>query len=1236
MSVSGVQLTGVSFSAYNKDEVRRLSVKRIANPVTFDNMLHPTLGGLYDPALGPIDTQDRCTTCSLLGAHCPGHVGHIELPFPVYNPMFFMRMFQLLRATCRYCHHLTAPRAQLALVCAQLTLLDYGLMLQAKDMESIFDVAPTTTKEDGEEAEGEKAIKHSVADWEALIKARLEKILASENIDVNVTKPNFRAKTVQIETYRRSLVSTILKLCVSGKHQCPACGGIRRRLTQEHYARIFVAPLSHRDSEKMTLKKMKEECFIDEYQVSLADLQKGPNAAPTTTIDETSDSEDKPTTSNGTAPPQTKSSNDKSTTNDRYVMTPMEAHEHLKRLWANESSLLHHLFKELVLDCNSFQTHSSPDAFFVYVLPVSPSRFRPASKLGDKTFENPETTMLQKVLSDCKELSDTTAGLKVVERHTPEGARLMQRQYTAWGSLQLHVNLLMDSSLDPRNVGEASRGIRQTLERKEGLFRMHMMGKRVNYAARSVISPDPMIGTHEIGVPEVFALRLSFPEPVTTFNVDFLRNLVLNGPKIHPGATHIEDELGNMIELSADFHARKALADQLLTPHAGSTTVACKKVLRHIRSGDWVLVNRQPTLHKSSIMAHSVRVLRGERTLRLHYANCKTYNADFDGDEMNMHFPQNHIARAEAQNIANTDFQYCALDGSPLRGLIQDHIVAGFNLTMRDMFFDRDTYHHLVYASLRDQLDGRRIRTNPPCILKPTPLWSGKQVVTTMLQNITAGLYGLNLIAGAKVNNKWIKGHDGLEGEDVVMVRNGELLIGVLDKNQTGATANGLIHACYEIYGGRIASEVLSAFGRLFTAFLKFHSLSLGVDDILLTPPADAARRELIDAAVNAGHHSAAKFIDVDPDTMTRSTLNTILRREIEPIVRDPNRAGAYDSAMMRNSSKLQSAVINATVPSGLSKQFPSNVLQLIIQSGAKGSNVNATQISSLLGQQALEGRRVPVMVSGKTLPSFPPFDPSLRAGGMIFDRFLTGLKPQEFYFHCMAGREGLVDTAVKTSRSGYLQRCLVKHLEDLRIHYDLTVRDADGSIIQFLYGDDGMDVTKAKQLENFGLLGTNFHALLETLDSTSLAQAFPTEEHAEHGEQHLERALADLSLDPALSIYRPDRYFGSVSESLRRKLDAYIKKDPSHLFTVPGPNGLLTQHQLMQITHLKCVRTLSDAGENVGVLAAQAVGEPSTQMTLNTFHFAGRSDMNVTLGIPRLREIIMTASDKIKVQFNK
>jgi DNA-directed RNA polymerase I subunit RPA1 len=171
------------------------------------------------------------------------------------------------------------------------------------------------------------------------------------------------------------------------------------------------------------------------------------------------------------------------------------------------------------------------------------------------------------------------------------------------------------------------------------------------------------------------------------------------------------------------------------------------------------------------------------------------------------------------------------------------------------------------------------------------------------------------------------------------------------------------------------------------------------------------------------------------------------------------------DAAMQSVINKSAKEVIKVCLPGGLERPFQKNDFSMMVLTGAKGSTVNQSLISCFLGQQALEGLRVPMMISGKTLPSFRPYDPSPRAGGFVQDRFLTGVKPQEYYFHCMAGREGLVDTAVKTSRSGYLQRCLVKHLEELKVNYDMTVRDSASNIVQFLYGEDGLDPTHSNLL---------------------------------------------------------------------------------------------------------------------------------------------------------------------------
>lgn len=377
---------------------------------------------------------------------------------------------------------------------------------------------------------------------------------------------------------------------------------------------------------------------------------------------------------------------------------------------------------------------------------------------------------------------------------------------------------------------------------------------------------------------------------------------------------------------------------------------------------------------------------------------------------------------------------------------------------------------------------------------------------------------------------------------------------------------------------------------------------------------------------------------------------------------------------------------INKTcLPLGLVKKFPDNNLQLMVESGAKGSTVNTMQISCLLGQIELEGKRPPLMISGKSLPSFPIYDSSPRAGGFIDGRFMTGIQPQEFFFHCMAGREGLIDTAVKTSRSGYLQRCLIKHLEGLSVGYDSTVRDFDGSLIQMYYGEDGIDISSSQFLnkEQMDFLVDNKDVIVnkEILDflkqNSDLRKTRkvsrkirkwekkygnPLTKHRTGGflkfsadnyqdgpnckiiKSSCGRTKASVSLmkkwirvdeetkknyetmhlkcpDPVASKYRLDLEFGVLTERLENLIDHYVESKTANI----------TRDDLREVICTKVMKSMCPPGEPVGLLAAQSIGEPSTQMTLNTFHFAGRGEMNVTLGIPRLREILMMASKNIK-----
>lgn len=751
-------------------------------------------------------------------------------------------------------------------------------------------------------------------------------------------------------------------------------------------------------------------------------------------------------------------------------------------------------------------------------------------------------------------------------------------------------------------------------------------------------------------------------------------------------------------------------------------------------------------------MAHRVRILHdpSQKTIRMHYANCNTYNADFDGDEMNCHFPQNDLARAEAQYIAQTDLQYIVpTDGTPLRGLIQDHVVGGVKLTKKDTFLEKWEYQQLLFAALTS-LSGLelirstdRIELIPPAVVKPGPLWTGKQVITTLLQHLrkgndrdndkTSDFPGLSTERKAKTSDSAF----GVEQEEhLVLIRDGELLRGVLDKAAFGPTDFSLVHAVYEAYGPEKAGLLLNSLGRLFTAYIQFYAgHSCRMEDLVLTKDADLERRKMVKRAYNLGSRAAKAWADSEGGKVSIAPVNDqeLCDRPLKPVEAAAASAkigrllsgkegqenfAALDGFMQGQLNRLASKIVKVCLPGGLAVPFPYNSFSIMTTTGAKGSLVNQSQITSALGQQALEGRRVPRMSSGRTLPSFAPYDPNPRADGFVMDRFLTGIRPQEYYFHCMAGREGLVDTAVKTSRSGYLQRCLVKHLEELKICYDHTVRNAESDVIQFLYGEDGLDPIACSYLDcsakSFEFMARNHESLrrrntalpASTIDMANhdanrsmqvdAEDAKPLEvgelvvarrlrtgrdwvrgaiclgwhsatvhkvhkggkivDLVYHRDQHKEkrvpieldingsggkltRALSSRAVlvkrcapDPILSSLNGGHRLGSSGACLSERVATAAAKMFTNNKTLEKifASGKISSNELSSLVAAKYSSSLCAPGEAVGCIAAQSIGEPSTQMTLNTFHLAG-AGANVTLGIPRLREIIMTASREVK-----
>ncbi|XP_065693534.1 DNA-directed RNA polymerase I subunit RPA1 [Patagioenas fasciata] len=1248
------RLVGVSFGMYTAEEIRKLSVKPITNPQYLDNMGNPAVNGLYDLALGPPDSKEVCATCIQNFSNCPGHFGHIELPLPVYNPLFFDKLYLLIRGSCLNCHMLTCTRAVVHLLLSQLKVLEKGLLHAVHELEVILNrFLEQCADATGTEIEEE-------------LNNHVQEIL--QNYEVADQCSNVK----NVCECRNKLIAQFWKIHTSSK-RCPNCKARRSLVRKEHNSKLTVtypSAVYHKAGGEGVLD---EPAAIDESQLG-----------------------------------------------KRGYLTPMAAKEYILALWKNEGFFLRYLFPGMNPHENS---EFSPDMFFLDLLVVPPSRYRPVNRVGDRLFTNGQTVNLQAVMKDAqiirkllvfmaKEEGQPIKITDEIQMETGEnnapldhsvltmipGQNIADKLYNAWIRLQSHVNIVFDSDMD-KLMTEKYPGIRQLLEKKEGLFRKHMMGKRVDFAARSVICPDMYIGTNEIGIPMVFATKLTYPQPVTPWNVKELRQAVINGPKVHPGASMVVNEDGSRTVLSASsLTQREAIAKQLLTPSSGAPQTGLKIVCRHIKNGDVLLLNRQPTLHRPSIQAHRARILPGEKVLRLHYANCKAYNADFDGDEMNAHFPQSELGRAEAYTLAFTDEQYLVpKDGKPLPGLIQDHMISGVSMTIRGCFFTREQYMELVYRGLTDKKG--RIKTFPPAIMKPQRLWTGKQVVSTLLINIIPEDHvPLNLSGKAKIGGKaWVKGPANrcvsLDSmcESQVIIRNGELLCGVLDKAHFGSSAYGLVHCCYEIYGGKTSGKVLTCLGRLFTAYLQlYRGFTMGIEDILVKPKADHKRKKIIEKSKQGGIEAVRAALNL-PETASCEEVQG--KWQDAHLCKDQRDFNMVDLKFKEEVNNYSNEVNKVCMPLGLHRSFPENNLQLMVQSGAKGSTVNTMQISCLLGQIELEGRRPPLMASGKSLPCFQPYDFSPSSGGFVTGRFLTGIKPSEFFFHCMAGREGLVDTAVKTSRSGYLQRCVIKHLEGLVVQYDLTVRDSDGSVVQFLYGEDGLDIPKTQflQPEQFPFIAENYEVIQKTnhldealtrMESHQAKQQFKAikkwrtrhqnsvqreggfllfaqrkmpsvKAQTPEGEVKYGRDAATLQLlkmwyeldekkrrkylkkankcpDPSLGVWRPDTYFASVSETFENGVEAYINRWESENrqgYTRPK----LSSDRLKDLLYLKWQRSLCDPGEAVGLLAAQSIGEPSTQMTLNTFHFAGRGEMNVTLGIPRLREILMVASANIK-----
>jgi DNA-directed RNA polymerase subunit A' len=595
-----------------------------------------------------------------------------------------------------------------------------------------------------------------------------------------------------------------------------------------------------------------------------------------------------------------------------------------------------------------------------------------------------------------------------------------------WELLQYHVTTLMDngvSGIPParHRSGRALRTLAQRLKGKEGRFRSNLSGKRVDFSARTVISPDPNLNMNEVGVPEQVARILTIPQRVTEWNLEKMKELVIRGPDRHPGANYLIRTDGRRVDL-------RFVKDRTII---GDTMEPGFIVERHLDDGDIVLFNRQPSLHRMSIMAHEVRVMP-YRTFRLSLFVCPPYNADFDGDEMNLHVPQSEEARAEARVLMRVQEQILSPRyGGPIIGALQDYISSAFLLTRKSSLYTENQVNQLLAtANFEGELP-------TPTIISPIPLWTGKQLFSIFIPE------GINISFKANICRRCneCKMAD-CEYDAYVVIRNGKLLYGVVDEKAFGAgEPDSLFHRIIKEKGSTAARTFIDSVGRLLIRLITDRGFSMGLDDIAL--PKEAERR--------------IKIILENADKKVNQLIETYKRGELDP---NPGQT-LLETLEQRIMATLAEARDSAGEVAGEHLGLENSAV-IMAQTGARGSRLNLSQMAAVVGQQAVRGERISRGYIGRTLPHFERGDLGARARGFVISSYHRGLDPIEYWFHAAGGREGLVDTAVRTSTSGYMQRRLMTALQDLKVETDGTVRTAPGRIVQFKFGDDGVDPSKS------------------------------------------------------------------------------------------------------------------------------------------------------------------------------
>ena len=894
---------------------------------------------------------------------------------------------------------------------------------------------------------------------------------------------------------------------------------------------------------------------------------------------------------------------------------------------------VHKIFRKITIeDCNILgftEDWCQPHWLICTILPVAPGAVRPSIKQSNGTRSEDDITHK---LVDIIKTNDTLR--KKLENKTSSNETIAGFV----DLLQYHVATLVDNQIPNVNVschrsGRPLKAFVERLKGKEGRIRGNLMGKRVDYSARTVITPDPNIKIDQLGVPFKIAMNLTFPEIVNKYSIHRLTKCIRNGPFIYPGAKSYK-RLSDGVTISLQYVDR----DSIVLEYGDI-------VSRHLLDDDNVLFNRQPSLHKMSMMAHRVKVMK-HNTFRLNVSVTKPYNADFDGDEMNMHVPQSIQTSIELRQLARVPSQIISPRmNAPVISPVQDTLLGIYRITNDGVYFNELQMMEMLMTI--KSFDG----ILPPPEIKEGRYrrWSGRQLLSVIMPPLNMNLAN--------------KSHDDSNGEDklnYVKIKDGNILQGRFDKKIISNGTVGLVHIIYNDFGEKACQDFLDNIQDIITKYLLITGFSVGISDLI----ADEETKNKMEKGIISKKKEVSEVIQ-------HVHLNIFKNKDGKPNQEE------FESKI---NNILQSTIEKAGKV-GLNSLDKNNRMINMVSAGSKGSQINISQMISCLGQQSVDGKRIPYGFIDRTLPHFLKYDDSPEGRGFVENSFIGGLNPQEFFFHAMGGREGLIDTAVKTSETGYIQRKLIKAMEDLKIDQDLSVKNSYGKVIQFLYGEDGYNYSKIEG-QSLDLLSKTFEEIEEThrypldekwelfMTESVIAEMEKDKKYVDKLEDYFKEVYEMThSLRNEIfknktggSINYPINMFRLVNRALTmfhiektdlsdlnplyvyetlQELNSTLKKNNMEamsplfkclLYSYLSPKKLVKELRLgrdafdyvINMIKNKYKKCFIPVGEMVGAIAAQSIGEPATQMTLNTFHFAGvSSKSNVTRGVPRLKELL-------------